>query len=101
MSVLETLSKEGRREFTKAEEEIIVCSRKGDLNRARSFSVGVSLGGQTELSVRRNDGTTVWIPLQTVEIIGLIHQLAANVGCNVEVQPREDSSSGRSGHNAN
>lgn len=100
MSVIENLSEEARFEFSKAEEEIIVSSRKGEINRARSISVGTSCG-ITELSMRSNDGTVSWIVLQPGETVELIHQLAANVGCYAEVKPREDFSSWRSWPNAN
>jgi hypothetical protein len=33
--------------------------------------------------------------MQPVEIIELIHQLAANVGCHINLQPRKDFSSWR------
>lgn len=65
------------------------------LNRARSVTVGTAFGGTTELMMRKNDGTVVWAILQPVETIELIHQLAANVGCNVHVQPRDDFASWR------
>lgn len=65
------------------------------LNRARSVTVGTSFGGITELMMRKNDGTVVWTPLQPVEVVELIHQLAANVGCHIIVKPREDFASWR------
>ena len=65
------------------------------LNRARSVTVGTAFGGTTELMMRKNDGTVVWAILQPVETIELIHQLAANVGCNVHVQPKDDFASWR------
>jgi hypothetical protein len=71
-------------------------SRLGDLNRARSVSIGTAFGGVTEISMRCNDGRTVWAIMQPVEVLELIHQLAANVGCHINVQPRDDFSSWRS-----
>lgn len=70
-------------------------SRMGDLKRARSVTVGTAFGGTTELMLRGNDGSVLWSPMQPVEVIELIHQLAANVGCHLALQPREDFSSWR------
>jgi hypothetical protein len=63
--------------------------------RARSVTVGTSGGGTTEMIMRRMDGTVTWMVLQPVEVIELIHQLAANVGCHIHLQPRRDFSSWR------
>ena len=65
------------------------------LNRARSITVGTCFGGTTEIMMRGNDGTVLWSPMQPVEVIELIHQLAANVGCHIHLQPRKDFSSWR------
>ena len=61
-----------------------------ELNRARSVTVGTSFNGVTELMMRRMDGSVVWAIMQPVEVIELIHQLAANVGCHINLQPRTD-----------
>lgn len=67
----------------------------GEPNRARSVCVGTAFGGVTEISMRCDDGSTVWALMQPVEAIELIHQLAANVGCHINLQPRRDFSSWR------
>lgn len=59
-------------------------------NRARGFSVGTSFGGVTEISMRRADGGFTYAILQPVEVVELIHQLAANVGCHLQLAPRRD-----------
>ena len=64
------------------------------LSRAQSVTVGTSFGGVTEVSMRGN-GSYLWCPLQPVEVIELIHQLAANVGCHIALKPREDFASWR------
>lgn len=69
--------------------------RQGDLNRSRSITVGTAFGGVTEVSMRRMDGVSIWTILQPVEVIELIHQLAANVGCHINIQPRKDFASWR------
>jgi len=37
----------------------------------------------------------LWIPLRAEEVIDLIRQLAANVGCHIHIQPQQDFSSWR------
>jgi len=64
-------------------------------NRARSVTVGTAFGGTTELIMRRGDGNFTFAIMQPVETIELIHQLAANIGCHLHLQPRRDFSSWR------
>jgi len=86
-------------EFIKAMDEanqrMSIENREGDFNRARSVSVGTCFGGSTELLMRMNSGQTVWAAMQPVEVIELLHQLAANVGCHVALKPRQDFASWR------
>jgi hypothetical protein len=65
-------------------------------NRARSVTVGTAFGGAIELTMRKSDGNVVWSTLQPVEAIELLHQLAAGVGCQLYLHPREDFASWRS-----
>jgi hypothetical protein len=37
----------------------------------------------------------MWCLMQPVEVIELIHQLAANIGCHIAVKPRDDFGSWR------
>ena len=68
---------------------------KSNATRSRSMTVGTAFGGVTELSMRSDGGQTLWCLMQPVEVIELIHQLAANVGCRINLQPRSDFSSWR------
>ena len=68
---------------------------KSTTQRARSVTVGTCFGGVTEVIVRGDAGEFLWCPLQPVEAIELIHQLAASVGCHINLQPRDDFSSWR------
>lgn len=77
------------------EQRMSLENRENDFNRARSISVGTSFGGTTELMMRMNNGRTVWAALQPVEVVELIHQLAANVGCHLMLKPRNDFASWR------
>lgn len=65
------------------------------VGRARAISIGTAFGGTTDLMMRRSDGTVTWAHLQPVEVVELIHQLSANIGCHVAIKPREDFSSWR------
>lgn len=79
----------------KHQQKLIAQDLDSQLNRARSVTVGTAFGGTTEISMRANDGSNLWCVMQPVEVIELIHQLAANVGCHIHLQPRRDFSSWR------
>lgn len=66
-----------------------------NLNRSRSIAVGTSFGGTTEISMRGNGDRFLYCIMQPVEVIELIHQLAANVGCHIALRPRDDFGSWR------
>ena len=68
---------------------------ESNLNRARSVTVGTSFGGTTEVSMRGPGAGFLFCIMQPVEVIELIHQLAANVGCHIQLQPRRDFASWR------
>lgn len=61
-----------------------------NLNRARSVTVGTAFGGVSEIMLRRQNGKVVWATLQQGEVVELIYQLAALVGCDVDLHPREE-----------
>ena len=88
------LSKESQLKLKQLEEKMSVDNREGDLSRARSLTVGTCFGGTTEIMMRGNNGY-MWTPLQPVEVVELINQLAANVGCHVALKPKNDFSSWR------
>jgi len=70
-------------------------NKTSNLNRARSVTVGTAFGGTTELMMRSDGGRHIWSAMQPVEVIELIHQLAANVGCSADLTPRKDFASWR------
>ncbi len=84
--------KEARQEI---EDKIMIQNREGDLRRARSLTVGTAFGGTTELMMRGNDGNVIWANMQPIEVVELIHQLSANIGCHIHLQPRNDFASWR------
>jgi hypothetical protein len=77
------------------EAERVLRDKQASSSRARSISVGTAFGGTTEVSMRADDGASLWCFMQPVEVIELIHQLAANVGCHIALKPRDDFSSWR------
>jgi hypothetical protein len=68
---------------------------ESNFNRARSITVGTAFGGTTEVSMRGNGDRFLYSIMQPVEVIELIHQLAANIGCHIAVKPRDDFGSWR------
>lgn len=70
-------------------------NRASNKNRARSIHVGTAFGGSTEIMMRGDGNKLLYVIMQPVEVIELIHQLSANVGCHLALKPREDFSSWR------
>lgn len=70
-------------------------NRESNYNRARSIMVGTAFGGTAEIMMRGDGGRHLWCLMQPVEVIELIHQLAANVGCTAQLTPRKDFASWR------
>ena len=67
-----------------------ILDRKASASRAMSITVGTAFGGTSEVGMRAMDGSMLWCLLQPVEVVELIHQLAANVGCTADLKPRRD-----------
>lgn len=76
-------------------DQIAVETVQGESGRARSITVGNAFGGVTEIGMRAHTGTYVWSLLQPTEVTELIHQLAANIGCHINIRPRNDFGSWR------
>ena len=77
------------------EEARLLRDFEANQNRARSVMVGTAFGGTTEVSMRSDDGKSLWALMQPVEVTELIHQLAANIGCHIQLTPRDDFASWR------
>lgn len=71
-----------------------LLEREQENYRGRSIAVGGSFNG-VEVCIRMMNGHTAYQLLTPVETVELINTLAANIGCHVAVQPREDFSSYR------
>ena len=69
--------------------------------RAQSIMVGKIGAGTTEVSLRGLDGDYLFIILHPTEVIELLHQLAANTGCTLDIHPRQDFASYREWPNSN
>jgi|TARA_R110001606_G_scaffold394123_1_gene564735 hypothetical protein len=63
--------------------------------RAQSVTVGTAGGGTVEITMRSPSGKFLWNTYQPVEVIELINQLAAGVGCHIQILPRQDFASWR------
>lgn len=70
-------------------------SVEADRNRAQTVSVGKVGCGETEISMRGIDGTYLFNIYHPAEVIELIHQMAAAVGCHIMIKPRSDFASWR------
>lgn len=86
--------RERKKLYEELENDMSVQSRQGDLRRARSITAGIVPGGVTEVMMRGNNDY-MWMILQPVEVVEFIHQLAANIGCHIHIQPRRDFASWR------
>jgi hypothetical protein len=76
-------------------EENELASVKANQTRARSISVGTAGGGILEINVR-GDLVTLWYQMQPTEAVELIGQIAAAVGVEIAMRPRQDFAAWRS-----
>ena len=90
-----TIEVERAKRLRKVEAAIDLENLESSRNRARAITVGTAFGGTTEILMRSDGGRHLWCAMQPVEVIELINQLAANVGCNIALKPRDDFASWR------
>ena len=84
-----------RQEIHKLYENNELASLKQNQTRARSLSVGTANGGIVELNMR-GDFSSLWFQMQPTEAIEIIGQLAAAVGIDIAMRPKQDFSAWRS-----
>ena len=84
-----------KKQIKDLEQTTFLANLQANQNRARSVTIGTAFGGTTEIMMRGENGSVLWAAMQPVEVIELIHQLAANVGCHINLQPRRDFASWR------
>jgi len=90
------ISKKELNEFSKQNQKRSLQDQfDADRTRARAITVGTAFGGTADIMMRRNDGQIIWAHLQPVEVVELINQLAASIGCHIHIQPRKDFASWR------
>lgn len=75
-------------------EENEYYSIKQNRNRARSITVGTAFGGVVEVNMR-SDAGSVYAQMQPTEAIELIEQLAAGVGVEIAMRPKQNFASWR------
>lgn len=92
---MRTKPKTAKQQLKELEDQRLLRDRIAASTRAMSITVGTAFGGTTEISMRGDAGQSVWCIMQPVEVIELIHQLAANVGCHIALKPRKDFASWR------
>jgi len=63
--------------------------------RAQSMTVGTAGGGAVEVTMRSSSGRFLWNTYQPVEVVEFINQLAAGIGCHINILPRQDFASWR------
>tara|TARA_R110000787_G_scaffold284012_1_gene397329 strand:- start:481 stop:966 length:486 start_codon:yes stop_codon:yes gene_type:complete len=87
--------KEFEKEFEQRQQQAQLESLNANRNRAQAVSIGMSGSGSTEITMRGMDGTFLWNVYAPTQVTEFIHQLAASIGCHIQLQPREDFGSWR------
>jgi len=87
--------KQLKEEFLQFERARQIESMQANKTRAQSITIGTAGGGTTEITMRGTTGQFLWNVYQPVEVIELINQLAAGIGCHIHIIPREDFASWR------
>jgi hypothetical protein len=86
--------------YTKEQEKAIDAKRfetdqEEAHHRARGVTVGTAFGGSTEISMRGVGAQFLFAIMQPVEVVELINQLSASIGCHIHIMPRQDFASWR------
>jgi len=87
--------KEFAEKFKALQQEHQLSAQESYKTRAQAITVGPSAGGCVELTMRTSAGNFVWHLFQPVQAVELIHQMAAAIGCHINIQPRDDFASWR------
>lgn len=90
-------SPEYKKKLNEMHEEDSYKSMLQNRTRARSISSGPTGGGSIEIAMRGDFGS-MWIPLRPTEIVEFIEQLAASVGVEIAMRPKQNFSAWRSWH---
>lgn len=87
--------KEFKKKLRELELQQQLCNMQENEHRAQAISIGTAGGGTTEISMRGVNGGFLWNVYQPVEVVELINQLSASIGCHIAIQPRNDFASWR------
>ena len=87
--------KQLQKEFLEFERARQMETLQANKCRAQSITVGTAGGGATEITMRSCGGSFLWNVYQPVEVVELINQLAAGIGCHIHILPRKDFASWR------
>lgn len=90
-----TTKKQLQKQLDQKQMEHQLASIEANDTRAQSIAIGNAGGGAVEISMRSVRNVYLWNVYQPVEVIELINQLAAGIGCHIHIQPREDFGSWR------
>ena len=63
-------------------------------NRARSITVGTAFGGVCEITLR-SENTFLYAQMQPTEVVEIIEQLAAGIGLDIALRPKQNFASWR------
>ena len=82
-----------KEEFESLQQELIwkmdLENQTSNVSRGRSITCGTAFG-VVELTIRGNGERRLWVHLNNQEVTDLIHQLAAGIGCQVDIIKRQD-----------
>jgi hypothetical protein len=85
---------EMRKKINDLYEENEYLNAKQNQFKARSITVGTAFGGVPEVVIR-SDGATVHAQMQPTEVVELIEQLAAGIGVEIAMRPKQNFASWR------
>lgn len=80
-------------EFESLQQDLIwrmeVDNQTSNVSRGRSITCGTAFG-IVELAIRGDGDKRLWVLLTDEEVTVLIYQLAAGIGCQVDINKRQD-----------
>lgn len=95
VSTIDMNKKDFEKKMEEAQQLHQLKMMESNRTRAQSVSIGMSGSGTTEITMRGDDGSFLWNVYQPVQVTEFIHQLAASIGCHIQLVPREDFGSWR------
>jgi len=90
-------SPEYNKKMKEVYEEDSYQSQLQNRTRARTVTCGPCGGGSIEISMRGDFGN-LWIPLRPTEVVEFLEQLAASIGVEIAMRPKQNFSAWRAWH---